>query len=139
VNRRIRVFGGSQLRPNIHIADMVAAYEVLLDAPRERVHGEVFNAGYENRSVHDLALTVKRVIGDATLPIDVEPSNDLRSYHISSEKIGRILGFTARHAIEDAVRSLTEAYERGAIPRPFDDPSYYNVKRMKLMTTTSTP
>lgn len=133
VNRRIRVFGGSQLRPNICIQDMVSAYQTLLEAPREKIHGQAFNVGYENHSVADLARMVQQVVGE-DIPIGVEPTDDLRSYHISSEKFRQALGFRPAHTISDAVRSLAEAYHAGRIPHPFDDPSYYNVKTMKAMS-----
>ena len=57
------MFGGSQLRPNIHIFDMIRAYEFLINAPKSKVSGEIFNAGYENKTVLDLANTVKKIIG----------------------------------------------------------------------------
>ena len=56
--RFISVFGGQQLRPNIHIEDMVRAYETLIEAPKSKVSGEIFNVGYENYSVLELANTV---------------------------------------------------------------------------------
>ena len=83
--REITVFGGSQLRPNIHIADMVQAYVTLLKAPTEKIAGQIFNAGYENQSVTELAETVKDVIGD-DVKMTVTPTDDNRSYHISSER-----------------------------------------------------
>src|SRR5438874_8445605 len=58
---KITVFGGDQLRPNIHIDDMCDAYELLLDAPAKKVDGETFNAGYENRSITDIARAVKQI------------------------------------------------------------------------------
>ena len=63
-NREIKVFGGDQLRPNIHIKDMVRAYIILLEASEEKVSGEIFNAGYENVSVLDLAKLTKNVLGE---------------------------------------------------------------------------
>ena len=53
--RKITVFGGEQLRPNIHITDMVKAYECLVNAPKSKISGEIFNAGYENQSVLSIA------------------------------------------------------------------------------------
>ena len=71
--REISVFGGEQLRPNIHIADMVNAYMVLLKAPKEKIDGKIFNAGYENRSVKELAKTIKAVVGDDVKLITTPP------------------------------------------------------------------
>ena len=58
--REITIFGGDQLRPNIHIKDMIRAYHVIMEADPELINGEVFNAGWENKSVKNIAFTVKR-------------------------------------------------------------------------------
>lgn len=129
----ITVFGGNQLRPNIHIEDMVAAYLLLLRAPQDAVDGKIFNAGYENRTVMDIAQMVRGVVGGGKVEIKVEPTNDNRSYHVSSDKIRRELGFTATHTIEDAIRDLYAAFKAGKIPHPFDDDRYVNIKQMKAI------
>lgn len=126
----IKVFGGDQLRPNIHIEDMTDAYLLLLEAPKEKIHGKVFNAGYENHSVMDIAQMVKKVVGN-DVEIKREHSDDNRSYHVSSEKIKNELGFTPKHTIEDAVRDLKEAFDAGKIGNSFDDDKYFNIKRMQ--------
>ena len=84
--KEITVFGGEQLRPNIHIFDMVRAYECLIEAKDELVSGKIFNAGYENQTVNHLASSVKEVVGDEVIIKHME-TNDNRSYHISSKKI----------------------------------------------------
>ena len=127
---RIRVFGGSQKRPNIHIDDMVGLYLFLLDQPDEKIDGEIFNAGYENHTLMELAEIVKKVVGE-DLPIDVEPTDDLRSYHVSSEKMRRKLGFEPSHTIEDAVRGLVAAMADGRLPNSMDDPRYFNINLMR--------
>lgn len=132
VRKQIVVYGGQQLRPNINIKDMVAAYELLLEAPTAKVHRETFNVGYENHSVAEIAEIVKDVVGDPAVTIRVEPTVDLRSYHINSDKISARLGFKSQHAIEDAARSICDAYRGGRIPNPLDDPRYYNIKTMQL-------
>ena len=135
-NRTITVFGGSQLRPNIHISDMVRVYEMMLELPDELVGGKIFNAGYENHSVEHIALTVKSV-AEAEVPelapieITTKPTDDLRSYHISSDKIRDELGFEPQHTIDDAVRDLIRALRSGRITNPMDDDRYYNVRVMK--------
>jgi nucleoside-diphosphate-sugar epimerase len=131
VNRGfIKVFGGDQLRPNIHIDDMVDAYLLLLEADDTKVDGKIFNAGYENHSIMDIANMVKKVVGK-DVEIKIEPTNDNRSYRVSSEKISRELGFSAKRTIEDAVISLKEAFDAGKIPNSFDDEMYFNIKRMQ--------
>lgn len=128
--REISVFGGEQLRPNIHIADMVDAYLALLRAPKEKIAGEIFNAGTENQSVLELAKTVQEVMGkDVTLV--ATPTNDNRSYHISSKKIADKLGFKPSHTIAEASQDLKSALEQGLLPDSLVDERYFNIKRMQ--------
>ena len=128
-NGRIKVFGGSQKRPNIHIADMTDLYLHCLAVPAEAIDGGIFNAGYENRPVMEIAEMVQGVVGG--VPIEVVPSDDLRSYHVNSDKIRRELGFHPAHTIERAICDLRDAFEAGDVPDPMDDPRYYNIKRMQ--------
>ena len=127
--RSVSVFGGKQLRPNIHIEDMAKAYEALILAPKSKVSGEIFNAGYENRSVLELANTVKRVIGN-DVNLKFSPTNDNRSYHISSKKIKKILDFEPTNTISDAVNDLKLAFKKGLLPNSLTDEKYFNIKRM---------
>ena len=128
--REITVFGGKQLRPNIHIKDMVDAYLVLLDAPSEKIAGEIFNAGTENQSVLELAETVKAVMGD-DVKLIATPTNDNRSYHISSKRIEEKLGFKPSHTIADAVRDLKIAFENDLLKDSLTDERYFNIKVMQ--------
>ena len=128
--REISVFGGAQLRPNIHIADMVEIYVVLLNAPKEKIAGEIFNGGYENYSVLQLAEAVRDVIGEDVV-LKTTPTDDNRSYHVSSKKIADVLGFTASHTIKDAVSDIKNAFEKGLLPNSLDDEMYFNIKRMQ--------
>lgn len=128
--RKISVFGGQQLRPNIHIDDMVEAYLVLLSSPKEKISGEVFNAGYENQTVKEIAQAVKAVIGD-DVALVTTPSDDNRSYHISSKKIKKVLGFEAKKSIHDAVKDLKVAFDKGLLPDSLENEFYFNIKRMQ--------
>jgi nucleoside-diphosphate-sugar epimerase len=128
--REISVFGGAQLRPNIHIADMVEIYVVLLNAPKEKIAGEIFNGGYENYSVLQLAETVRDVIGEDVV-LKTTPTDDNRSYHVSSKKIADVLGFKASHTIRDAVSDIKNAFEKGLLPNSLEDEYYFNIKRMQ--------
>jgi nucleoside-diphosphate-sugar epimerase len=132
---RIKVFGGSQKRPNIHIEDMSDVYCFLLEQSDDRIDGKIYNAGYENYTLMELAEIVKRVIGK-DLAIDVEQTDDLRSYHVSSQKIKAELGFEPSHSIESAVRGLLEAFEDGRLPNPMDDSKYFNIKKMQEIELT---
>ena len=130
--REITVFGGKQLRPNIHIADMVDCYLAVLRAPKEIIAGEIFNAGFENQTVLELAETVKNAIGD-DVKLVVTPTNDNRSYHISSKKIAEKLGFTTKHSIREAVEDLRHALQTGLLPDSLSDERYFNIKRMQSL------
>ena len=133
VNHKIRIFGGKQLRPNLHIKDMVRAYHVFLEAPGAAIDREAFNVGFQNRSVEDIAKLVRDTLGDPTIELEYTPSDDNRSYHVNSEKVKRVLGFETRHTIEDAVRDIADAYRRGLIQAPFTNPVYSNIKRMQAL------
>ena len=123
--RNISVFGGDQLRPNIHIDDMAKAYEVLIEADKSKVSGQIFNVGYENQTVLQLAETVKKVIGD-DVKLERSKSDDNRSYHISSKKIEKILGFKTQKNIKDAVSDLKKAFEDGRLPNSLNEEKYFN-------------
>src|SRR5260221_11987427 len=129
-NRKIKVFGGSQKRPNIHIDDMVDVYRLSLQQDDKTIHRGVFNAGYENHTTMQIAEMVRDTIGP-DVEIETTPTNDLRSYHISSEKIRQQLGFVPRHSIADAVGSLKAAFDHGLVPNSMTDPRYYNIKLMQ--------
>ena len=128
--REISVFGGKQLRPNIHIKDMVDAYITLIEADKNKIAGEIFNAGFENQTVLELAETVQSVIG-SDVKLIATPTNDNRSYHISSEKIQKKLGFKAKHSIKEAVEDLKKAFDDGLLPDSFENEKYFNIKRMQ--------
>ena len=129
-NRRIRVFGGSQKRPNIHIQDMTDLYLWALTWPDEKIARKIYNVGYENHTVQDIAEMVKKGVGE-DVEIATESSDDLRSYHISSAKILKELGFAPRYTLDDAIKELVAAFEAGKIPNSMDADQYYNIRVMK--------
>lgn len=129
---KITVFGGEQQRPNLHIEDMADLYLKLLAAPDAQIAGKIWNAGYQNLKLREIAELVKRVVG-ANVGIVTEPTNDNRSYRVSSAKIAREFGFTTRHTVEDAVRDLKAAFDAGKIPNALTDPRYYNIKTMQAI------
>ena len=135
-NGRIRVFGGSQYRPNIHIDDITDLYVRLLELPSSRIAGKVWNAGYENQSVASIADQVRRIVGADNVEIATEPTDDLRSYRICSDRIARDIGFRAERTIEDAVRDLASAFQRGLVPNSMEDDRYYNIRRMQARAAT---
>jgi nucleoside-diphosphate-sugar epimerase len=131
-NKRITVFGGEQLRPNLHVEDMTDLYLQLLEAPDEAVSGKVWNAGYHNLKVREIAEMVQSEVGQG-VDIVVTPSDDHRSYHVSSEKIKREFGFTAQRTVSDAIVDLRDAFLSGKVPNAMSDDRYYNIKRMQAV------
>jgi len=134
--RRITIFGGAQKRPNIHIEDISDLYVELLDMPADMIAGKTFNAAYQNHTVAQLGELVRGIVSRempqlGPITMETVPSNDTRSYHVSSEKIKRELGWAPQRTIEDAVVDLCAAFRTGRIPDPLNDTRYYNVKTIQ--------
>jgi len=135
---KITVFGGSQLRPNLHVQDYCDAVQLFLTAPAEKIQKETFNVGYQNLSIMQIAEMVQNIVSQefpekGRVEIVTTPSDDLRSYHINSEKIKRVLGYSPKRTIEDAVRDLCHAFRDGLVPDSMQDDRYFNVKRLKRL------
>lgn len=129
-NRKIKVFGGSQKRPNIHIEDMTDLYIKTLQWPDSAIDGKTYNVGYDNLTVMEIAKLVQEVVG-TEIPIETVPTDDLRSYRISSEKIKRELGFAPKRGVRDAIVDLVAAFRAGKLPNSMTDSRYYNIKTMQ--------
>jgi nucleoside-diphosphate-sugar epimerase len=133
-NGKITVFGGAQKRPNIHVEDMADLYVRCLQYTDAEIDGKVFNAGYENHTLRQIADMVQGVVGERTgrkVEIVATPTDDNRSYHVSSDKLRRELRFVPAHTIGNAVQSLVDAFNRGKVPNPMSDKIYYNIKTMQ--------
>ena len=131
-NREITVFGGNQLRPNIHMKDMVNVYLKLIKAPKEKINYEIFNVGGKNQTVMQLARDVKRIMGRDVKIIKVE-SSDKRSYHISSEKILKVLKFKTRYTVKNAAKDLKNAFQKNLFNDPLKNKKYFNIKTMQAI------
>ena len=131
-NGRITVFGGEQKRPNLHIEDMTDLYLFLLRQPRHKISRKIYNVGYENYRVNEIAQMVRDTI-DNNIEIERTPTNDNRSYHVSSGLIKKELGFEAKHKIQKAISDLKSAFENGWIPDSMDDRRYYNIRTMQAL------
>ena len=118
---KITVFGGAQIRPNVHIDDITDAYLHLVDHPK--VTG-IFNVGFENISILDIANLVKKYI---PAEIIVTASNDPRSYRVNSDKL-LATGFKPKKTVEHAIREVIEKYHSGILT---DDDKYYNLRWMQ--------
>ena len=128
--REISIFGGDQLRPNIHIDDMADAYLLFLKTEPKLIAKKIYNIGFENHKVSNLAATVKGVVGEDVKLIPSE-TDDKRSYHISSKKIERELNFKAKKNIRNAVEDLVAAFKEKLLLDPLKNEFYYNIQRMK--------
>jgi len=135
-NGVIKVFGGAQMRPNLHVRDMVEAYRVFMAAGDSVIQGETFNCGFQNMSIADIAILVAQIVPKyrpelGELTIETVPSDDQRSYHVNSDKITKVLGFTPTYDVADAIDDLCRAFAEGLLPNSFGDTRYFNVQRMK--------
>ena len=131
-NREIKVFGGTQLRPNVHIEDMADSYLAVINADPKKINGEIFNVGFKNQSVNELAEDVLNIVGDDVKIIKTK-SDDNRSYHVSSEKIKEILNFETKYTVKNAVSDLKNAFEKKLITNTFEDELFFNIKRMNSL------
>lgn len=127
--KKIKVFGGKQMRSHLHIRDMVGLYTWLLEQPVEKINGQIFNASYENMSVEALAQTIKSLFAGGP-DIEFQESNDNRSYHVDSKKL-RDAGFIPKYSTINAIGDLCEAYDLRCFQTPLTNPRYYNIKQMQ--------
>lgn len=127
---KITVYGGDQLRPNIHIDDMIRSYELMITPDMKLINKKIYNIGFDNFPVVEIANKVKAIIGK-NVELNLVPTNDIRSYHISSKKIKDELGFTPLKNIDDAIIDLKNAFENGLLPNSLSDAKYFNIETMK--------
>lgn len=137
-NNKIIVFGGEQLRPNLHILDYCYAVEALIKAPEEKIKNQIFNVGFQNLSILEISHIVKNVVekefkNKKNIDIEIQKSDDIRSYHINSQKIYDILGFKPKNTIENAVLELCNFFKENNINDSFDNDIYHNVKRLRSL------
>jgi nucleoside-diphosphate-sugar epimerase len=135
-NGIIKVFGGTQKRPNIHIDDITDLYIELLELPAAKIDGEIFNASYQNHTVAEIAEIVRSVVEQempekAPIKIETTVSDDLRSYHVNSKRIAEKLGYEPKRTLEDAVRDICKALRDGKLPNSMTDDRYFNVNAVK--------
>lgn len=134
--KKITVFGGDQLRPNLHILDYCRAVIELINADISKVKNEIFNVGHQNLKIKDIAIIVKEIVEKKffdkdQIEIVTTESDDKRSYHINSDKIKNILNFEPIFSVENAVEDLCDAFKKNLIPNSFDNINYFNVAKLK--------
>lgn len=122
-NKIITVFGGNQIRPNIHMDDLIRLYIFLL---KKRIKsGEIINAGFENISILKIAKMIKK---KTKAKIIITKSNDPRSYRVDSTKLFK-LGFKPKKKVKTAIDELVNYYQKKIITKM--SPKNFNVKWMK--------
>ena len=109
---------------------MVQVYLHVLKEPDQLVKNEVFNVGHVNQTVLEIANIVRDIVGE-DVSLEKTPTNDPRSYHISSERIYRRIRFRAKKSIKNAVTDLANAFKEGALRDPLNNELFYNIKRMQ--------
>jgi nucleoside-diphosphate-sugar epimerase len=132
----IRVFGGEQRRPNIHIDDIVRLYSSLVSNDFSKINNEVFNAGNENLTINEIAIKVKKIaekITGKTIEILLEKSIDNRSYHINSDKIKKKLKFYPKKKVSDAIKEMCLYFKNEKPKDTFTNINYFNVQKLKKL------
>ena len=133
-NKKIIVFGGKQLRPNLHIQDYCDVVKLLIKAPKKKIQNQIFNVGHQNLSILNIAKKVRKIvekkIGHKPIEIEIQKSNDNRSYHINSSKIHRILNFKPKKNIEDAINEICDALKQKKFKNPLSNNMYFNVRTL---------
>jgi nucleoside-diphosphate-sugar epimerase len=119
--RRITVFGGKQVRPNIHMDDITDVYLFMLERPE---HTGIYNAGFENISILEIAERITRYV---EAEIAVTEANDPRSYRVNSDKL-LALGFRPKKTVDDAIQEIIHRYRSGELS---DEERHYNLKWMQ--------
>lgn len=125
----IKVFGGDQYRPNLHIDDMVDAYLHIMIQEVEKISGEIFNIGGRNLTLNSIAEIVSRITGVTN--IRHERTDDLRSYRVDSSHIAQKIGFKPKREVDNAVEDLVAAFHDKKFTNPLENSLYFNIKRMK--------
>jgi nucleoside-diphosphate-sugar epimerase len=123
---KITVFGGTQVRPNIHIDDVTDLYLFMLDHPE---HRGIYNAGFENLSIMDIA---RQVTEQIPAEIVTTPSNDPRSYRVNSDKLLKA-GFSPKKTVADAIREIVVKFQRGELK---NDDRHHNLRWMQREVMT---
>lgn len=133
-NSKIKIFGGNQLRPNLHILDYCRAVLFLIKADKKKVNKEIFNVGNENYSINQIANIVKKTVELKTrkkITFVREKTNDKRSYHINSDRIYKKLKFKTKENIKSAIIEVINALKRKEFKNTLKSKEYFNIEIVK--------
>ena len=109
---------------------MARAYLEIIEARNELIKDQVFNVGFENHKVKELAILVDDIFSNQ-LKVESFTTDDNRSYHISSEKIKKILNFEPKYTISDAIKDLKFAFQNNLLQNSLNNPIYFNIEQLK--------
>ncbi len=127
--KSIRIDGGEQYRPNLHIRDMTRAYEEILNADSNLINQQIFNIAGENLTVRSIGEKVRAGIDEQCI-LEFREIIDPRSYRVSGLKILNVLGFLPKFRVEDAINDIKVAYKNGLFEGQRLS-NFYNLERMK--------
>lgn len=128
-------YGGEAWRPIVNVRDTAEAHIRCIEAPADKVRGQVFNVVQQNYRILELAHRVRRALGELGIPVEVDVNYDQvdnRSYRTSGEKLGRVVGFTPGITMEETVKEIAGVLRSGKY-LDFEHPIYYNMRWMKLL------
>ena len=123
-NNLITVFGGSQIRPNIHILDLCNSFLHFLNKKNSRYNNQIFNAGFENLSIIEIAKKIQKL---TNCEIKIKKSNDPRSYRLNSDKLLNT-GFLRKYSVDDSILQLLSYFEKNNFR---DTSKNFNIKRTR--------
>ena len=128
-------YGGEMWRPLVDVRDVARAYIACLEAPEEKVKGQIFNVSFHNIRISELGLRVRSALRQVGYDAEIVPDygyQGVRSYRVSAAKIQRVLDFQPKVSIEESVKDLVKQIQAHGYT-DFDNPKYYNIRWMKLL------
>lgn len=131
IDKKITIFGGEQWRPFLHVEDAAEAYIRCLEAPIDKIRGEIFNVGSneQNYTINEIGEMIKKFIPEAQI-IREEKNKDRRNYKVSFDKIEKILGFKPKYGVEDGIKQIYASIKEGKF-KNYTDPKYSNYKYLQ--------
>jgi len=124
IKRELIIYQRGYSRSFVHVQDVVRGIMLGLEAPEEKIRGQVYNLGIENGNYTKdeiVGLVIKRLPETVIRYKDLTFGGDMRDIRVSFEKIQRELGFTARLNVDDGVREVVHALRTGLIRNPTDE------------------
>jgi nucleoside-diphosphate-sugar epimerase len=128
-------YGGEMWRPLVDVRDVARAYIAGLEAPEDKVKGEIFNVSFHNVRISELSLRVRAALHETGCDAEIVPDysyHGVRSYRVSAAKIQRVLDFKPKVTIEESVKDMVKQIQQYGYT-DYDNPRYYNIRWMRLL------